>query len=110
MASAEASQLMEVLLRVVVRLLFYILVYGVHFTAVGVVITHNENFNSGLELKCSDKELLPLTGGVSFQRSGMNIQVNGCGTLSYSLNQENEGNFSCTHDGQTSDPITLAGI
>ena len=100
---------MEVSL-VVVHLLFCVLVCGVHSTAAVVVIEHNEIFDSGLVLKCSDKELFPLTSGVSFQRNGMDISVDGGGTLSYPLTQENEGTFTCTHGGQTSDPITLAGI
>ena len=105
---------MEVSLRVVVRLLFCVLVCGVHFTAAEeVVITHNGNFDSGLVLTCTDG-LFPLTNGVSFQRNGMDIQVIGTdiinGTLSYPLTQTNEGKFTCTHDGQASDPITLAGI
>ena len=101
---------MEVSLRVVVHLLFCVLVCGVHVTAADVVITHNQNFDSGLVLKCSDKELFPLTSGVSFQRNGVDIAVDGGGTLRYPLTQENEGTFNCTHGGQTSDPITLAGI
>ena len=99
---------MEVSLRVVVRLLVCALVCGILSTAAEVFIGHNSNFSSGLELTCSGG-LFPLTSGVSFQRNGMGIQVNGSGTLSYSLSQENEGNFTCTYDGQTSDPITLAG-
>ena len=98
---------MEVSLVVLVRLLFCVLVCGVHSTAADVVITHNENFDSGLVLKCCDKELFPLTSGVSFQRNGMDIAVDGGGTLRYPLTQGNEGTFTCTHDGQTSDPITL---
>ena len=101
---------MEVSLRVVVHLLFCVLVCGVHSSAAGLVIRHNENFDSGLELKCSDKDLFPLTSSVSFQRNGMDIAVDGGETLSYPLTQENEGTFTCTHGGQMSDPITLAGI
>ena len=74
---------MEVSLVVLVRLLFCVLVCGVHSTAADVVITHNENFDSGLVLKCSDKELFPLTSGVSVQRNGMDIAVDGGGTLRY---------------------------
>ena len=97
---------METLLTVVVRL---VLVCGVYSTAADVVITHNGNFDSGLVLECSDGPFL-LTRGVSFQRNGTDIPVNGDGTLSYPLTQENEGTFTCTHDGHTSHPITLAGI
>jgi len=100
---------MEVSL-VVVHLLFCVLVCGVHSTATEVVITHNEIFDSGLVLKCSDKDLFPLTSGVSVQRNGVDIAVDGDGMFTYPLTQENEGTFTCTYDSQTSDPITLAGI
>ena len=95
---------MEVSLRVViVHFLLHVLVSS------EVIITQNENFDSGLVLVCFEG-FSPPDSNVSFQRNGMDIQVNGNGTLSYPLTQENEGNFTCTHDGQTSDPITLAGI
>ena len=98
---------MEVSLRVIVRFLFCVFVCGVHSTAAEVVIEHNGNFDSGLVLWCTDGVLI-LVVGVSFQRNGMNI--GGHGSLSYPLNQDNEGTFTCTHDGLPSDPITLAGI
>ena len=100
---------MEVSLRVIVRFLFCVLVCGVHSTAAEVVIRHSGNFSSGLVLWCSDG-IFPLNVGVSFQRNGMDIVGDGSGTLSYPLNQDNEGTFTCTHDGLPSDPITLAGI
>jgi len=78
-------------------------------TSAAVVIAHNGNFSSGLVLTCFDGPF-PLTSGVSFQRNGVDIAVDGGGTLSYPLTQENEGAFTCTHAGQTSDPVTLAGI
>ena len=96
---------MEVSLRVIVRLLFCVLVCG----AADVAIVHNGNFDSGLVLACTDGLFL-ITSGVSFQRNGVDIAVDGVGTLSYPLTQENEGNFTCTHGGPPSDPITLAGI
>ena len=101
---------MEVSLRVIVRFLFCVLVCGVHSTAAEVVIKHNGNFGSGLVLRCTDMDGFILDGGVSFQRNGMDISGDGSGTLSYPLNQDNEGTFTCTHDGLPSDPITLAGI
>ena len=102
---------MEVSLRVVVHFLLHVLVCS---GSPEVTITRNENFTgSGLVLVCLEGNF-PLTRGVSFQRNGMDILVNGTGiingTLSYPLTQENEGNFTCTFDGRTSDPITLAGI
>ena len=100
---------MEVSLRVIVRFLFCVLVCGVHSTAAEVVIWHNGNFDSSLVLRCTDG-LFTLNGGVSFQRNGMDIGGDGSGTLSYPLNQENEGNFTCMRGGPPSDPITLAGI
>ena len=100
---------MEASLRVVVSLLFCVLVCGVRSTAAGLDIRHNGNFDSDLILTCRDGTFSP-TSGVSFQRNGMGIAGDGSGTLSYPLTQENEGTFTCTHGGQTSDPITLAGI
>ena len=77
-------------------------------TSAAVDLGHNQNFGSGLELTCTDGVFL-LTSGVSFQRNGMNIAVDGGGTLSYPLTQENEGTFTCTHGGLPSQEITLAG-
>ena len=102
--------LMEVSQRVVPYLLICVLLCRVHSTAAELVIRHNQNFSSGLVLTCSDR-MIPPTSGVSFQRNGVDIAGDGCGTLSYPLTQESEGTFTCTHDDQTSDPaITLAGI
>ena len=92
---------------VAVRLLMFALACSGTSTAVD--LGHNQNFDSGFVLTCSDG-LFPLTSGVSFQRNGVDIAGDGSGTLSYPLTQENEGNFTCTHDGQTSHSFTLAGI
>ena len=100
---------MEMSLRVFVHLLFCVLVCELHSTAAGLVIRHNENFGSGLVLECYDGLFL-LPSGVSFQRNGTNITGNSGGMLRYPLNQTNEGRFTCTHDDQVSEPITLAGI
>jgi len=102
-------RLMEVSLRVIVCFLFCVVACGVHSTAEDVVITHNGNFSSGLEFWCTDG-LFPLISGVSFQRNGVDIGGDGGGTLSYPLNQGNEGNFTCMHGGEPSLPITLAGV
>ena len=102
---------MEVSLRVVVCLLFCVLVCGVHSTTAAeeVVIKHNGKFDSDLVLTCTDG-LFILNGGVSFQRNNMSIRGSGGGTFEYPLNQTSEGRFTCTHNGQTSEPIALAGI
>lgn len=99
---------METSPKVLVHLLLCVLACDVHSTAAGLVIGHNNDFGSGLELTCYDGSL-PLSSDVSFQRNGMDIAVNGSGTLSYPLNQTNEGRFTCTHGYQTSAPITIAG-
>ena len=103
---------MEVSLRVVACFLFCVLVCGVHSTAAEVFIWHNGNFGSGLVLRCTlDPDgLFTIDNDVSFQRNGMNIQGSGGGTFEYPLNQTNEGRFTCRHNSETSDPITLAGI
>ena len=103
---------MEVSLRVVVCFLFCVLVCGVHFTAAEVFIWHNGNFDSGLELTCTEDPdgLFTIDNDVSFQRNVMSIRGSGGGTFRYPLSQTNEGRFTCRHDGQTSEPITLAGI
>ena len=102
---------MEVSLRVIVHLLFCVLMCGLHSTAADVVIGHNEHFDSGLVLRCSDG-VFPLTSDVSFQRNGVDIAVDSGGTLSYPLTQENEGTFTCMHayGSQIPQPIILAGI
>ena len=101
---------MEVSLRVVVCFLFCVLVCGVRSTAAVVVIRHNERFDSGLELRCTNIDGFTLPDGVSFQRNEMDLVGSGSGTLSYPLNQDNEGNFTCKRGDETSQPITLAGI
>ena len=100
---------MEVSLKIIVRLLFCVLVCGVHSTAAEVFIAHNGNFDSDLMLRCTDRDGFNLPSGVSFHRNGTEIRGDGIGMFSYSLNQGNEGNFTCTRGSDTSRPITLAG-
>ena len=52
---------MEVSRRFVVCFLFCVLVCGVHSTTLDVIIGHNEHFDNGLELRCTDKDLFLLT-------------------------------------------------
>ena len=101
---------MEVSLRVVVCFLFCVLVCGVRSTAAVVDIAHNGNFDSGLVLRCTNTDGFTLPNGVSFQRNEMDLEGGGSGTLSYPLNQSNEGNFTCKRGVEMSQPITLAGI
>ena len=95
----------------VARALLCVLLCGARSSAATLTLQHNQNFGSGLLLTCLDG-VFPVTGGVTYQRNGVDVDIetNSDGTLSYPLTQDGEGHFTCAHDGQTSQVITLAGI
>lgn len=100
---------MEVSLRAVVHLLLCVVVSEVSSADEGISIRHNDNFGSGLELRCFEGVFL-INSGVSFQRNGVNISENFGGTLPYPLTPEDEGRFTCKYNGRRSNSLTLAGI
>lgn len=93
------------------RALLCVLICGACSSDAALTLHHNQNFGSGLILTCFDG-VFPVTSDVTYQRNGVDIdlETGSDGTLSYLLTQDREGHFTCAHDGQTSQVITLAGI